>query len=463
MQFYCIFIFAHAREKNAMGVPVIFDIAYTPYRLKKGSSEKDIAKHADERAFFDMSGTENIYNYMTREGKIYGEESKRLTILEYLQKSTGVFNQDGMLSKDEVNDMKFCVKNGEKNIWHGFISFDEQNSDKIDSPDRCIALIKQTFRPFFIDAGFDPDNMDLMCSLHLDRPTHLHIHYCFWEKEPKVKNKRAAGYIYRKKGKIKFEAIANMTERLNAFALNDELIKKRNAVERAIWNRSDFSKAHRNDLTMRSMRRLANELPEDISWRYGNKDMEPYRSKIDDVVEDIIFTDDKLYAKDLEFHQELEQKEAALKDIMGKFYKEKLKKDMVFTEHLTAAADVAGIKDIKTIERLKWDYKRRLGNIVLKKVKYIRDNTFRYDTSKKHKTNDRYLKRKITIAERKIKSNLNCFLSSLFGAFEPEISAYSNRLKEIEKEIQAEHEQELQEQLNKAPTPTPNSKWDWIK
>lgn len=81
---------------------------------------------------------------------------------------------------------------------------------------------------------------------------------------------------------------------------------------------------------------------------------------------------------------------------MGKFYKEKLKKDMAFTEHMTDAADVAGIKDIKTIERLKWDYKRRLGNIVLKKVKYIRDNTFHYDTSKKRKTNDRYLKRKIT-------------------------------------------------------------------
>ncbi len=441
-----------------MSAPVIFDIAYTPYKLKKGSSEKDIAKHADERAFFDMSGTENIYNYMTREGKIYDEQSKRLTILEYLQKSTGVFNHNGMLSKDEVNDMKFRVKNGEKNIWHGFISFDEQNSEKIDSPDRCIALIKQTFRPFFIDAGFDPDNMDLMCSLHLDRPTHLHIHYCFWEKKPNVKNKRAAGYIYRKKGKIKFEAIANMTERLNAFTLDDELIKKRNAVEKAIWNRRDFSKAHRDDLAMRSMRRLAKDLPEDISWRYGSKDMEPYRSMIDDVVEAILFTDDKLYGLDYEFKQELERKEAALKGIMGKFYKEKLKKDMVFTEHMTDAADVAGIKSIKSIERLKWDYKRRLGNIVLHKVKYIRDNTFRYDTSKKHKTNDRYLKRKITIAERKIKSNLNGFLFSLFGAFEPEISAYSNRLREIEKEIQAEHEHE---QLNT--TPTTSTKWGWGK
>ena len=36
--------------------PVIFDIAYTPHHLKRGSSEKDIAKHAKERAFFTMTG-----------------------------------------------------------------------------------------------------------------------------------------------------------------------------------------------------------------------------------------------------------------------------------------------------------------------------------------------------------------------------------------------------------------------
>ena len=352
-----------------------------------------------------------------------------------------------MLSKDEVADMKFRVKNGEKNIWHGFISFDEQNSEKIDSPDRCISLIRKTFRPFFKDAGFDHDNMDLLCSLHLDRPTHLHIHYVFWEKEPNVKNKRAAGYVYRKKGKIGFDAIANMTERLNAFALDDKLIKKRNEVEAAIWHRKDFSKAHRTDIAMRHMRRLANALSDNISWDYGNKDMIHYRSMIDDTVESVLFTDDKLYNLDFEFKQELNRTETALKGVMGKVYKEKLQRDMVFTEYMTDAAEVAGMKNIKTIERLKWDYKRRLGNIVLRKVKYIRENSYRYDTKKKHKTNDKYLKREITIAERKIKGNLTGFFSSLLQLFQPEISAYSNRLKEIEKEIQADHERE-QKQLN---------------
>ena len=159
--------------------PVIFDIAYTTHHLKRGSSEKDIAKHAKERAFFTMTGDgDTIYRYMTREGKICGEHLKQLTVLEYLQKSTGVFNGDGMISRDELADMKFRAQSGEKNIWHGFISFDEEHSEKIDTPQKCIELIKRTFSPFFKDAGFKPENIDLMCALHLDRPTHLHIHFC---------------------------------------------------------------------------------------------------------------------------------------------------------------------------------------------------------------------------------------------------------------------------------------------
>ena len=127
-----------------MSQPVIFDIAYTPYRLKKGSSQADIDKHAKDRAFFDMSGQDNnIYKYMTAEGKIMGEETQKFTMLEYLQKSTGVFNQNGLLSKQEVKEMKKRAQTGEKNIWHGFISFNKENSEKIDTPENVLTLLRK--------------------------------------------------------------------------------------------------------------------------------------------------------------------------------------------------------------------------------------------------------------------------------------------------------------------------------
>lgn len=154
--------------------PIIFDIQYTPYRLKKNATEKELAAHAEARAFYDMTGTKNVYRYITTEGKRAG---KSANALDYLQKSTGVFNGNGMLSEKETAAMQERVKDGEKNIWHGFISLSEEDSPKIDTPEKCIALVKSTFNAFFRDAKFNPDNIDLMCALHLDRPHHLHIHF----------------------------------------------------------------------------------------------------------------------------------------------------------------------------------------------------------------------------------------------------------------------------------------------
>lgn len=140
--------------------PIIFDIQYTPYRLKKNATEKELAAHAEARAFYDMTGTKNVYRYITTEGK----RAERCECSGLSAKSTGVFNGNGMLSEKEAAAMQERVKDGEKNIWHGFISLSEEDSPKIDTPEKCIALVKSTFNAFFRDAKFNPDNIDLMCA-----------------------------------------------------------------------------------------------------------------------------------------------------------------------------------------------------------------------------------------------------------------------------------------------------------
>ena len=441
--------------------PVIFDIAYTPHHLKKGSSEKDIAKHAKERAFFTMAGDgDTIYRYMTREGKICGEHLKQLTVLEYLQKSTGVFNGDGMISKDELADMKFRAKSGEKNIWHGFISFDEEHSEKIDTPEKCIELVRRTFRPFFKEAELDPDNVDLMCSLHLDRPTHLHIHYVFWEKEPKIKNQRAAGYKYRAKGKIKFDAIAEMTERLNAIAISDELLAARDEAERQFTYSTDVMIAYRHDRAARELRKLAKELPDDCVWRYGNAAMKPYRERIDEVVLKVLVSDIKVYDKYWEFEKLLDKKKKELAGIMGKYYKEKLKVDNNYMNDPLGGGNIK-LKEINTIERLQWDYHRRLGDIVLNQAVHIRKNSYTYSKRFKHKANDRRLRRNILFSERKIGKGIESFLSSLAYLFSEKTYGYHSRLREIEEEMKADREKELAEAQREAQNK--KSKYDWGK
>ena len=119
---------------NIATQPVIFDIAYTPYKLKKNATVAEVKRHRQQRAFYDMSGADNIYKYITTEGKMLGEEAQKFTMLEYLQKSTGVFNQDGMLSKEEVKAMRKRAQTGEKNIWHGFISFNKRTPIRLTHP-----------------------------------------------------------------------------------------------------------------------------------------------------------------------------------------------------------------------------------------------------------------------------------------------------------------------------------------
>lgn len=449
-------------NRNIGTQPVIFDIAYTPYKLKKNATDREIAKHQKKRAFYDMSGADNIYKYITTEGKMYGEEAKKFTMLEYLQKSTGVFNQDGMLSKEQVKEMRKRAQTGEKNLWHGFISFNKENSEKIDHPEKCIALVKQMFGQFFKDAGFDKNNMDLMCALHLDRPEHLHIHYVFWEKEPKIKNKRAAGYKYRAKGKISMDAIDKMTERLNAYTIDDDLANKRRmAVDELMCTSGKFRRAQINDLLRGWLKELADKLPKDKPLWYGSKEVAPYRTKIDKVANWLIDLDEKTRKADRAFREELREKEQKLQGIMGNYYKDRKECEIHIVQTLNGFTDIgAGVKTLHTIEALEWDYRRRLGNIVLKKVQKIQDNTYKRNPKRMYATNDKNLKRNLAISARKVRGIMDGLFSSVAELFSPETETYNNRLSEIEEEMQEKFEEENRPQEETKPI---NSKWNWSK
>ncbi len=382
-------------------------------------------------------------------------------MLQYLQKSTGVFNQDGMLSKEQVKEIKHRARDGEKNLWHGFISFNEEDSRLIDTPEKCIALVKKTFNQFFKDAGFEPDNMDLICALHLDRPKHLHIHYVFFEKEPKVKNKRAAGYIYRKKGKIPFEAIEKMTERLNAYTIDDELDKRRDAVIDALQKDSAYSQAHINDCVRKWMRELADELPTDKPLWYASKEMAKHLPTIDLIAECLIDSNPKAMQEDEAFRKEVKDKKECLQDKMGGWYNEHAEKELHLVQNLEGYTEVGnGIKQLHTIEAVEWDYKRRLGNIELRHVREIQKETFKRNPKRKYKTNDKTLKRSLTISARKIRGITDGLFSSVVDLLIPESELCRNRLQEIEQEME---EQKQEEEKQNGQDDVSRSKYQWSK
>ncbi|MCD7728393.1 MAG: hypothetical protein LUI60_00580 [Clostridia bacterium] len=216
--------------------PIVMNIMYTPYSLPKNATKQQRMDNARERAFFDMTGDTNIYKYMTTEEKQEGERKEKkdpFTVYEYFKRT--VFNDKGIIKDDELAEMKERAKNNKGNIWHGYISLNQEESYKIDTHEKCIELVKKTFPQFFKDAKLKADNIDLMCALHKDRPHHYHVHFCFWEKEAKYRD-RVGNLSYRRKGRIDKSAIAQFKVRLGLF-LDDEkdnLPKSRDEAYKAL-------------------------------------------------------------------------------------------------------------------------------------------------------------------------------------------------------------------------------------
>ena len=89
-------------EKTINNQPIIFNITYTPWKLKSNATAQERAKFERERPYYEMSdGGNNIYKYMTSDRKLNGENSKSemRDMISYFEKSTGVFNGDGFISQ----------------------------------------------------------------------------------------------------------------------------------------------------------------------------------------------------------------------------------------------------------------------------------------------------------------------------------------------------------------------------
>lgn len=409
---------------------------YTPYELPKGASAEEREAHAGARAFYDMTGVKNIFDYITTEGKRTG----RRTALEYLQKNTGVFNDKGMIPQEQVDEMKARLKENKGHIFHGFISLNEEQSYKIDTPEKCIELIKRTFPQFLSDAKFHKDNVDLMCALHLDRPHHLHIHFVFWEKEPKYKTKDGKP-CYRRRGKIDKKSIDNMFVRLGLY-LSDNKDKVYKSRDKAIAELKELLGVRAvmasDEQIKKEIISLAKDLPKTGRLTYGSKDMESFRPRIDRIVRLLLGSDVKAMKADRRFYRAVEEREIEVKNICGKptAYSNKNVTAQEMESDLPKYGNSIDEKNIRVIEDLKADYKRRQGNLVLNLCKFIKPEYF--ERKRKYRPNDNRLKRPLGMSRRKIDRACKKFFRSFGQESELFERDFTHRLREIEEEIERE-------------------------
>lgn len=421
---------------------IIFDLKYTPYKLHKGATIEELKKHREERAFYDLSGDKNIYGYMTTEEKTELQKEKKFTALEYLEKNRGVFNQNGLISKEELEQMKIRAKENKGLLWHGFISLSENDSPKIDSVDKCVALVSKVFKPFFKEGSFKESNIDLMCSLHSDKPHHLHIHFCYWEKEPTILSRDGTNKEYRAKGKVNKKAIDNVYVRVtefldeqknNAYQRRDEALKELKGLVK-FRNVNASSKDVFNEILA-----LKQDLPKTGRYSYGAEEMKPYRARVDKIVSMLLESNGEARNADIKFYEELERKRKLIKGYIN----EKKK----FDDGSGKFRYQIDEKNITVIEDIEKDYKRRQGNLVLNLIKAIDPEYYERSKKWKYETNCKKLKRSLTISKRKVKSIFQQFFLT-FGVESLKLERdFSHRLQEIEEDM--EREREKQNKLSK--------------
>ena len=292
------------------------------------------------------------------------------------------------------------------------------------------------------DAKLYPDNIDLMCALHLDRPHHLHIHFVFWEKGPKFKNKDGE-LKFRRAGKIPKAAIDNLFVRLG-LCLSDKrevLYKRRDEALRemkSLLGAKAF--VHRTEDMRREIVSLAKDLPKEGRLTYGSRDMEPFRERIDRIVKMLLATDARARRADNAFYLALTERSRQVKNICGipvSFSERNVKPEEMEYPHYHNKLDE---KNIRIIDELEADYKRRQGNLVLGLARFIKPEY--YENKRRRKANDRSPKRSIGMSRRKFDRAFKKFLSSFGQESEYLKRDYFNRLREIEEEQARERERE---------------------
>lgn len=399
--------------ENTKNQPIIFNITYTPWKLKSNATAREREKFQRERPYYEMSdGGNNIYKYMTSDRKLNGENSKSETrgMIEYFEKNTGVFNGEGVISAEELKAIQTRAK-APKNLWHGFISLNEELSYKIDSLEKCMRLVKGTFVEFFRDMGLNPKNIDLICALHKDRPHHLHIHFWFSEKESKYKYRKKQ-LEYRHKGKIEKSIIERMRTRLELYVTkrDEKTYHTRAEALRALKKVTIRQRFPTKEEVKKSLLFLADLIPESASFYSGKRDMEPYRKNIEECMDKLLFYDERARKSHLRFLRRI--------DLLSK------------TE--------GPLK--KYAEEIGYEYERRRKNILLSAVKEMKEK--KYIPKRRHKANDGKLKRNLAISEKKVLRLFEKFLSSFGENCEWLERDFSDRLQKIEKEMKKEREKE---------------------
>ena len=368
----------------------LFNITYTTPNPPKNYTGQRRAEYIAERNFYNLSADYNYFSYVLNGEKV---EKNKDAEGYFTRTGSGLFGFDGEYSKEQIAALKERLKNTQSVIWHGFISFDQLTSMGFTSMEQAEKFIRQTFGAFLEKTHLKKNNVELFAALHTDHPHHNHIHFAFFEKEPKHRDKN--GILgYTKKGTISQNAIDNYMVSANLY-LDEHASEYYSARDEAMDNlkdvRADVAKGIRRDMRLNmAIDHLIANLPKNGRLQYNSENMAALRPEIDNIAKMLINSDVRTKESHLAVLKQFARIEQSIQDLVKEnkmVYVDdrRLSKDEIKAIEKNEGQDMTKSIDISNIDylpKIKQDYNARLGNIVLGLCKEIMKGDYKERKSK---------------------------------------------------------------------------------
>lgn len=269
---------------------VVFQIQYKMPKNKKQAIIKWM-DYASQKQKADSSSIDE-YNLL----KDYALFNDKETFLNE-NDETYLWNKNGdILKHDVISKLKSMESSGI--IWRGFLSFPSEfaYSHGLITKSDFYSLSNNVFPSLIMDMGLDINNVEWVCSYHLDTPKHPHIHFCIYEKVPTKINPRVplscihnfksnvANYLIDNKKfyDLRDQAFTNITGTISIKELNK------------IKTQRLFSDSYRKGLN-KLLLDFYKQLPKKGRLQYNSKNMIMYKKDLDNIIEYILMHDSVKY------------------------------------------------------------------------------------------------------------------------------------------------------------------------
>lgn len=220
-------------------------------------------KGTPHRAFYDSTQKDDYLAYMDKGIK----SGERIDYLDYTgneEKSSGIFNANGILSKADKKTLREKLRKTDSIIWDIVISLEKEYGEQnVYTAEQAQELLKKVLPRFLREVGFKPENITWYAGLHTNTDNR-HIHISFFENEPMWYDRQKKEYRYRRKGKIRKDCFDTLKMDIEKYYLQPveslKRVRKLLTEEARTVTDNRYILSRSNDLK-RLLRKLYEEIP----------------------------------------------------------------------------------------------------------------------------------------------------------------------------------------------------------